>query len=164
MQPTTTPPTVPMRSIATLPATTTRPIGRNALVGNTTGNNNTATGSFALRNSIGTKNTAVGEAALLFNSTGDLNIALGDRAGQNLTTGNNNIDTGNAGVAGESGAIRIGTSGTQTKTFVAGINGAAVTGAAVKVNAAGQLGGTLLGAFQGRDQTDGQDERSNSGA
>ena len=129
-----------MRSIATLPATTTRPIGRNALVGNTTGNNNTATGSFALRNSIGTKNTAVGEAALLFNSTGDLNIALGDRAGQNLTTGNNNIDTGNAGVAGESGAIRIGTSGTQTKTFVAGINGAAVTGAAVKVNAAGQLG------------------------
>src|SRR5205085_1830883 len=31
-------------------------------------------------------------------------------------------------------------SGTQTKTFVAGINGAAVTGAAVKVNAAGQLG------------------------
>jgi len=93
-----------------------------------------------------------------------LNIALGDRAGQNLTTGNNNIDTGNAGVAGESGAIRIGTSGTQTKTFVAGINGAAVTGAAVKVNAAGQLGGTLLGAFQGRDQTDGQDERSNSGA
>src|SRR5881392_2946364 len=41
---------------------------------------------------------------------------------------------------GESNAIRIGTTGTQTKTFVAGINGAAVTGAAVKVNAAGQLG------------------------
>jgi hypothetical protein len=65
---------------------------------------------------------------------------LGDSAGANLTTGNNNIDIGNAGVAGESRTIRIGTSGTQTKTFVAGISGAAVTGSAVKINAAGQLG------------------------
>src|SRR5204862_2535589 len=64
----------------------------------------------------------------------------GSGAGFNLTTGSNNIDIGNAGVAGESKTIRIGTTGTQTKTFVAGINGAAVTGAAVKVNAAGQLG------------------------
>src|SRR4029077_4971405 len=55
-------------------------------------------------------------------------------------TGNNNIDIGNAGVTGESKTIRIGTSGTQTKTFVAGVNGAAVRGPAVKVNAAGQLG------------------------
>src|SRR5205814_6447081 len=47
---------------------------------------------------------------------------------------------GNAGIAAEARTIRIGTTGTQTKTFVAGINGAAVTGAAVKVNAAGQLG------------------------
>src|SRR5437764_14614891 len=39
-----------------------------------------------------------------------------------------------------SGTISTGKSGTQTKTFVASINGAAVTGAAVKVNAAGQLG------------------------
>jgi uncharacterized coiled-coil protein SlyX len=69
-----------------------------------------------------------------------LNIALGDGAGGNLTTGSNNIDIGNTGVAGESATIRIGKSGTQTKTFVAGINGAAVTGSAVKVNAAGQLG------------------------
>src|SRR5205814_708037 len=65
---------------------------------------------------------------------------LGYGAGANLTTGNSNIDIGNAGVAGESKTIRIGTSGTQIKTFVAGVNGAAVTGAAVKVNAAGQLG------------------------
>src|SRR5437764_7513947 len=39
-----------------------------------------------------------------------------------------------------SGTISTGKSGTQTKTCVARINGAAVTGAAVKVNAAGQLG------------------------
>ena len=113
--------------------------GRSALGVNTTGQGNTATGAFALRNSNGNRNTAIGQATLLFNS-GDLNIALGDGAGGNLTSGNNNIDIGNAGVAGESATIRIGKSGTQTKTFVAGINGAAVTGSAVKVNAAGQLG------------------------
>jgi hypothetical protein len=113
--------------------------GRSALGVNTTGQGNTATGAFALRNSNGNRNTAIGQATLLFNS-GDLNIALGDGAGGNLTTGSNNIDIGNTGVAGESATIRIGKSGTQTKTFVAGINGAAVTGSAVKVNAAGQLG------------------------
>src|SRR5207249_7811208 len=36
--------------------------------------------------------------------------------------------------------IRIGSQGTQTKTFIAGINGTAVMGAAVKVSASGQLG------------------------
>src|SRR5439155_12636774 len=39
-----------------------------------------------------------------------------------------------------SNTIRIGTQGTQTKTFIAGISGGGVTGVAVKVNAAGQLG------------------------
>jgi predicted ribosome quality control (RQC) complex YloA/Tae2 family protein len=64
---------------------------------------------------------------------------LGAGAGGNLTTGNNNIDIGNAGVAAEANTIRVGT-GPQTKTFIAGINGAGVIGVAVKVNAAGQLG------------------------
>jgi len=73
-------------------------------------------------------------------STGNSNIAVGWNAGANLTTGSNNIDIGNNGVAAESNTIRIGTSGTQTRTFIAGVNGAAVMGAAVKVNAAGQLG------------------------
>jgi len=65
---------------------------------------------------------------------------LGTSAGVNLTTGDNNIDIGNGGVAGESKTIRIGTVGTQTRAFIAGINGAAVMGGAVKVNAAGHLG------------------------
>src|SRR5204862_7797623 len=61
--------------------------------------------------------------------------------GSNLTTGSNNIDIGNAGVAGESGNIRIGTSGTQTATFVAGIRGVVIAGAQpVGVNTSGQLG------------------------
>ena len=68
------------------------------------------------------------------------NIALGDSAGINLTTGSNNIDIGNKGVAGESKTIRIGTSVTQTKTFIAGISGVAVTGSQVLVNSNGKLG------------------------
>jgi hypothetical protein len=107
----------------------------------TTGSENTANGSAALQsNTTGSDNTANGFDALFFNTTGSYNIALGFQAGLNLTTGSNNIDIGNTGVGADSSTIRIGTQGTQTKTFVAGITGAAVTGAAVKVNAAGQLG------------------------
>src|SRR5207248_8655357 len=87
----------------------------------------------------GNRNTSVGVDSMV-NNSGNVNIALGRLAGVNLTTGDFNIEIGNAGVAAEARTIRIGTTGTQTKTFVAGINGAAVTGAAVKVNAAGQLG------------------------
>jgi hypothetical protein len=114
--------------------------GQDALFNNLTGDSNTATGDFALfSNTTGVANTGIGRNALL-NSTGGQNTALGFEAGQNLTTGSNNIDIGNAGVATESNTIRIGAQGTQTKTFMAGINGAGVTGVAVKVNAAGQLG------------------------
>jgi hypothetical protein len=132
--------------------------GSVALILNTTGTGNTANGSIALnQNSTGSYNTAIGYTALNENTTGDgntatgngalrdnttggQNIALGFNAGQNLTTGSNNIDIGNDGIAGESNTIRIGTLGTQTKTFVAGINGAAVMGVPVKVNANGQIG------------------------
>src|SRR5204863_2836755 len=74
------------------------------------------------------------------NETGSSNIALGRSAGFNLSTGDNNIDIGNEGVAAEANTIRIGTQGTQTATFIAGVSGAGVMGVAVKVNAAGQLG------------------------
>src|SRR6516165_8301861 len=116
--------------------------GTSALAGNSTGAHNTATGFDALlNNTTGSFDTANGDSALLNNTTGSNNIALGANAGANLTTGGNNIEFGNAGVAGESATIRIGTTGTQTKTFIAGIHGVAVvSGAAVKVNAAGQLG------------------------
>src|SRR5438552_3085145 len=104
-------------------------------------NGNTAEGDGALSSvTTGFSNTANGVNALFCNTTGSSNIALGVSAGQNLTTGNNNIDIGNPGVAAEANTIRIGTVGTQTKTFIAGISGAGVTGVAVKVNAAGQLG------------------------
>jgi hypothetical protein len=118
--------------------------GFDALAGNTTGNNNTATGSGALgSNTEGAENTANGINALASNTTGSNNIALGSNAGANLTTGNFNIHIGNAGVAGESNKICIGTEGTHTATYIAGIGGAPlVHGAAVAVGitADGQLG------------------------
>jgi hypothetical protein len=97
--------------------------GFQALFSNTTGGSNTAIGEFALfSNASGGFNTAIGEDAL-FNNTGIGNTALGAEAGVNLTTGHDNIDIGNVGVAGESTTIRIGNQELHTATFVAGITG-----------------------------------------
>jgi hypothetical protein len=58
-----------------------------------------------------------------------------------LTTGSGNVDIASGGVAGESGAIRIGTDGAQNRTFVAGVSGTSVPGGVpVLVNASGKLG------------------------
>ncbi len=112
-----------------------------ALYANTTGNLNTATGSYALNsNTVGGRNTGIGVNALKANTTGHDNIAVGVNAGLDLTTGSDNIDIGNLGVAGETKIIRIGKQGTQLKTFIAGIRGATVSGAAVVVSSTGQLG------------------------
>jgi len=116
-------------------------VGTFALANNSDAKENTGIGDSALRQTTnGIRNTSVGVDSMVNNSNGSANIALGRLAGVNLTAGDFNIEIGNAGVAAEARTIRIGTSGTQTKTFVAGVNGAAVTGSAVKVNAAGQLG------------------------
>jgi hypothetical protein len=94
-------------------------------------------------NKTGNYNTASGTDALYSNTTGSTNIAEGYKAGYNLTTGSNNIDIGNLGVAAESGTIRIGTTSTQTKTYIAGIYGTSVTGSTVVVSSTGQLGVTV---------------------
>jgi uncharacterized coiled-coil protein SlyX len=115
--------------------------GFGALQSNTEGIANTASGVLALNSNItGFGNTATGSDALNNNTAGSFNIALGRAAGSNLTTGNNNIDIANAGVAGESNAIRIGTQGTQKRTFIAGISTTGVMGSAVKISGSGQLG------------------------
>ena len=113
--------------------------GAQALNRNAHKSDNTANGFNALNFSNGNGNTAIGSRALENNFQGNNNIALGSEAGRNLDGGSSNIDIGNEGVAGEGSTIRIG-SASQTKTFIAGISGAGVTGAAVQVNAAGQLG------------------------
>ncbi len=134
--------------------------GRGALLENTTGINNTASGESALRynttgfgntasgesalleNTTGFNNTAVGDNALLENTTGFSNIAVGTNAGSNQTTGSNNIYVHSVGVEAESDTIRIGTVGTQTRTFIAGISGVTAAGTAVPVliDTKGQLG------------------------
>ena len=112
-----------------------------ALFSNTTGNHNTADGDIVLlHNTTGNFNTASGAHTLLNNTTGSFNIALGVNAGDNLTIGNNNIDIGNRGVAGESATARIGTAGSQTRTFIAGVSGVAVAGSTLVVNGSRQLG------------------------
>src|SRR5207249_650697 len=65
----------------------------------------------------------------------------------NLSTGSNNIEIGNRGVAGEASTIRIGKQETQTVTYIAGISGATVpTGVAVIVDSSGHLGTTTCSA------------------
>ena len=91
-------------------------------------------------NTTGNNNTASGFEALYNNTTGRNNIALGNLAGFNITTDGNNIDIGNHGLAAEAKTIRIGTQGTQTGTFIAGISGVAVSGSTVVVNSSGKLG------------------------
>ncbi len=122
--------------------------GVSALFSNTTDNANTASGAFALNsNETGLANTASGNSALESNTTGNFNIALGFEAGMNLTTGHNNIAVGNAGVAGESGIIRIGTSGTHTDTFLTGVihgDGSGLTGLTASSLADGAVGSTQL--------------------
>jgi hypothetical protein len=116
-------------------------VGAFALYSNITGIANNAFGESALpKNTTGHNNTAIGDDALWGNTTGTFNVALGSGAGLNLTTGSYNIDIGNVGVAGESRTIRLGTQGSQTRTFVAGIWGTAVKGSAVVINGSGQLG------------------------
>jgi len=126
--------------------------GFKALFFNTTGTNNTANGKQALfKNTTGGSNTADGNSALLNNTIGFNNIALGFQAGNNLTTGSNNIDIGNSGFPAESGNIRVGTTGTQTATFIAGISGVAVpNGVGVIIDTNGQLG-TIVSSERFKD-------------
>ena len=107
---------------------------------NIAGGSNTASGVNALlSNTAGNFNTAIGFNALNINATGSNNIALGFSAGSNIM-GDNNIDIGSTGGGGESSTIRIGTSGSQTRAFISGINGVPVTGTGVIVASDGQLG------------------------
>jgi trimeric autotransporter adhesin len=135
--------------------------GQRALSSNTTGGANTANGNFALfSNTAGSSNTAEGFDALFNNTTGSNNIALGPGAGGSLTTGNNNIDIGNKGVAGESAKIRIGTKGTQTDTFIAGISGVTVArGVGVIIDSDGHLG-TVTSSARFKDEIKPMDKAS----
>ena len=135
--------------------------GADALQDNTTGFQNVASGAVALfSNMSGHDNTASGFQALLNNTTGSNNIALGARAGSNLTTGSNNIDIGANGSGNEANTIRIGKTGTQQRTFIAGISGKIVAnGVGVIINPSGQLG-TIQSSARFKDDVKPMDKAS----
>ena len=116
-----------------------------ALYFDTTGSFNTGSGDGALySNTTGNFNTAIGDVTLLYNTTGSYNTAIGYAAAQAVSPGNsNNIHIGSQGSSGDSGTIRIGTPGTQSSFFVAGVRGI-TTGSndavPVMIDSAGQLG------------------------
>ena len=119
-------------SSKTLSAFKTRPTVVVALLNNTTGTNNTATGFQALMaNTTGGFNTAVGLNALVNNTGGSSNTALGDSAGFNVTTADHVICIG-ANVQGEnvSNTCYIGNIFSVTS----------IGGSGVFVNADGKLG------------------------
>jgi hypothetical protein len=115
--------------------------GAYALIANTTGSGNSAFGYAGLRSmTSGSNNIGFGYQTLYLNSTGSNNIAMGYQGGYYVLNGSNNIEIGSLGAYADSDVIRIGTPGTQTKAYVAGISGAQVTGSAVYVTSSGQLG------------------------
>jgi trimeric autotransporter adhesin len=142
-------------------------VGWYSLFGDSTGSYNTAVGAGALDLNNADNNTAVGVAALLLNTTGiqntatggfalynnsagSGNVAIGYQAGSALTTGNNNIDIGSFGVAGESNTIRIGDPAIHAAMFLAGITAKspAPPNQAVLVDpATGQLGSADVSSF-----------------
>ena len=68
--------------------------GTAALVNNSTGEDNTAVGAFALNSNTASSNTAIGSNALQTNITGTANTAAGALALFSNTDGNNNTATG----------------------------------------------------------------------
>lgn len=137
--------------------------GTVALYSNTTGIGNTASGFEALyRNEDGFGNTAHGARAVYVNTTGDRNTGVGFGALNHNQTGSRNIGIGafaglsapadasdsifigsHGDAADTSPTIRLGTQGTQTRAFAAGIFGT-TTGTmdaiSVVVDSTGQLG------------------------
>ena len=136
----TTPPTVFLRSFLTDLAGTTPPTAcRRFML-------TPAVVIIPLMVSTGGSNTAIGVAALSTNTIEPNNIAVGANAGSYVSSGSNNIDIGNLG-ANESATVRIGTTGTQTDTYIAGISGVTVAGGVgVIVDSNGHLGTVVSSA------------------
>lgn len=122
-------------------------VGFAAAFEQTAGFGNTAVGTNALREKgVGDSNVAIGYDAIRNVASGSANIAIGRAAGEDVTGGSFNIFIGNDGdgVAAQNNTMRIGDV-LQTATFIAGINGAAVSGATdspVLIDANNKLGTT----------------------
>jgi hypothetical protein len=133
-------------------------IGAQCLTAVSIGGFNTGLGQAYQSLTSGTNNIGIGYGAGLFLTTGSRNIILGNyntNGGQNYTSNeSNNICIGNAGVLGQSNAIRIGISGAglgqQDKCFIAGIDGVNVGSVAKVITmASDQLGTATITAGAG---------------
>lgn len=128
-----------------------------SLVGGTN-TNNSAFGIAAMQNlTTGTNNTGFGADALLNLKTGSNNMAFGVSPGAGpgaayTSSESNNIVIGNIGVVGESGAIHLGTPGTQTQTYLiipiatGSVPTLTGTGACLTANITTQKGGAWAGS------------------
>jgi hypothetical protein len=111
-------------------------------------------GEALFASTTGQYETAVGDQALFSLTTGFANTAVGASAGQSIKTGGFNIDIGEFADGGtdESNTIRIGSEGTQDRTFIAGIFGSTSSGGVpVYINSNGRLGTTTSSARFKRD-------------
>ena len=84
---------------------------------------------------------------------------MGYLAGQSLTSGDDNIDIGADGVAGDSGVIRIGRSFINTTNIVGIFNATTSGGTAVYINSSGQLG-TATSSSRFKDDIEPMDKAS----
>jgi hypothetical protein len=131
-----------------------------SLYNTTSGIGNVAVGSSSLyTNTSASMNTGVG-IGTLYATTGSDNIGVGQYAGYYNTSGNYNIDIGNYGQSGDASTIRLGASGSQTRTFIAGISGVNLSGGGseVYINSSGQLGTVNSSARYKQDIADMADE------
>jgi hypothetical protein len=143
--------------------------GTDALVHNTTGNGNTAIGFYALfSNTASVANTAVGAAALESMTTGTANTAIGNGALDNLTTGSFNIVVGQGGanITTASNVIAIGSDGgnTSNTTWIGNVySTSTVSGTTlpVIVSDGGQLG-TAPSARRFKKEIEPMDQASES--
>jgi hypothetical protein len=130
-------------------------IGKQAIRNGTAGNYNVAMGFNAMIGGNGSNNVAIGLGALP-SATGNGNIVIGDSAGSYLAL-SNNIVIGHLGdpAGTDAGTIRLGTSGTHTRAFVAGITGVTVPNSAQVLvdSGTGQLGTLISSARFKQDVT-----------
>lgn len=97
-------------------------IGYGALQNGTVESMEIAIGKNSLINDNGSNNVAIGNLSLSSTTNAVNNIAIGYQSAINYANSeSNNIDIGNSGISKENGTIHIGTPGTQTNLFIAGI-------------------------------------------
>lgn len=119
-------------------------IGLSVLTNLTSGSNNNGVGNEALANATSAvTNNVVGSGGFIALGSGAGNVGIGHSVGSAYTGAeSNNILFTNPGVVGESDTIRVGTQGSHTRYFAAGVTGVTVSNQQIVTidSSTGQLG------------------------